>query len=109
MPVTDTQCRLQRFNNPCPFCTADPQAILHDFQARARTRVNARVALPFEEFENFLLREILRHVHRKRNDEPRIARLPGPRLHVGVNRVRIVTAHRPRAVAAMELCGAREQ
>ena len=109
MAVAHPQRSLQRFNNPRPLSTTDAQAILHNFQARTRTRVNARVALPFQQLEDFVLGEILRHVHRKRDDEPRIAGLPGPRLHIGINGIGRIASHRTRAATAIELRGAREQ
>src|SRR6266853_1079589 len=49
-------------------------AVLHDFQERARTRMDAVIPLRLEQSLDLLLLEVLRHRHRKGDDQARIAR-----------------------------------
>ncbi len=71
--------------------------------------MDAGVALALQQLEDFLLGEIFRDLHRKGNDQARVAGLSCAGLQVGVDRIGIVAAHRPGAAAAIKLRGAGEQ
>ena len=108
-PASDLQRRLDRLHHPGTLGTRHPDAVLDDLQHASVSRVDARVTLPLEELEDLGLAEVLRHLDREREDEPRVARLGGAARELVEDRVRRVAADRAAAAAAVELRRAREE
>ncbi len=107
--ISDAQRGFKRLDDAGALGRRHAHPILHDFQATRRLRVDARIALAFQQFEDFLDGEILWNFHREGNQQPRIAGRLRPRLQVRVDRVGIVALYRARAAAAKKLRGTREQ
>ena len=105
MALSDTQRRFQRLDHPGAFRGGKAQAVLDHFEAVIHARMNPRVALALQQLQDFGFGEVLRDIHRKRNDETGIAGLLRPQAQVFVNRIGIVAAHGSRAAAAIKLRG----
>src|SRR6267154_1591674 len=84
-------------------------AVLHDFQERARTRMDAVIPLRLEQRLDFLFLEVFRHRHRKADDQARIARGFGTCSELLVYGVRRIAPHGPTAAAAKEPSRTREK
>ena len=106
---TDPQRRFDRLDDARLLRARHLHAVLHDIEARALALVDARVALRLEELGDFLLAEVLRHVHRERDHEARIAGRCGALAHLAEDRLRRVAPHGTRAAAAVQVRRAREE
>ncbi len=84
-------------------------AVLDDLEQRGRTRVDAIVALRFQQRLDLLFLEVLRHRYRERDDQARVPRGLGAGDELPVYRGRRIAPHGSTAAAAKELTRAREK
>ena len=69
------QRRLQRLDDACPLGAAPAEPIGNDVEDTAAARVDPRIALPLEKRQHLRFAEVLGNRNRKRDGEPRVARL----------------------------------
>ena len=79
-PLPYAQRRLQRFDHTRALRIRHAQAVLHHFQPVLRPCMDARVALAFQQLQDFVCGKIFRDVDREGDDQPRVARLRCARL-----------------------------
>ena len=97
---------LDRVDQAVRFDRRQPEAILHDLEHAAVTRMDAAVALAFEVGPDLVFTEVVRHLQRRAQDQSRIAGRVGLAAQVGGDALRRVPANRLAALTAMEVSGA---
>jgi hypothetical protein len=105
--LADAQRRLDRVHHACAIDTGHPEPVLDDGQPIAVARLDARIALRFEQCPHFGFGVVRRHRDGKRHYQPRIAGRGAAPRQFRVDRRRRVARDRAPAAAAVQRRGTR--
>ena len=107
--LTDFECGFQSFDHAAAFGIVHAQPVLNHFKTGVVLAEEARVTLCAEQRLDFIGLEILRHWHRKRKRQPRIAGSLRPRRQGIEDGLRRIPRHLRAAALAIQMRRARKQ